>query len=277
MLSAQFFQTWGKRPYPLKQLIVTIVAMAVLCQGRAQDTTAYEKRNFVSSSGHNLPYRILFPEGYSKDKSYPLVLFLHGAGERGNDNTSQLIHGARMFLDADVRAKYPAIVVFPQCPRESYWSAVKIDRSENPYTLDFDYAEAPTPALEAVAELVTKLSREEAVDPDRRYVMGLSMGGMGTFEMVYRHPRTFAAAVPICGGGDDSRYDKRVRDVAFWLFHGAADAVVNVEESRAMERRLRELEVRELDYTEYPGVNHNSWDSAFAEPELLPWLFSQKR
>jgi predicted peptidase len=103
------------------------------------------------------------------------------------------------------------------------------------------------------------------------------MGGMGTFESVYRYPNTFAAALPICGGGNEKAYDQRVRGTAFWVFHGDKDGVVDVQLSRNMVNRLKELKAKEAVYSEYPGVNHNSWENAFAEPEFLGWMFRQKR
>jgi predicted peptidase len=102
------------------------------------------------------------------------------------------------------------------------------------------------------------------------------MGGMGTFESVYRYPELYAAALPICGGGDAGRYDKRLNKTAFWIFHGAADAVVDVKLSQEMTAKLKSLKV-ETKYTEYPGVNHNSWDNAFAEPTYLTWMFAHKK
>lgn len=114
---------------------------------------------------------------------------------------------------------------------------------------------------------------QEAVDADRIYITGLSMGGMGTFEMVHRWPGRFAAALPICGGGNTAAYDKRVKDVAFRVYHGDADAVVDVTLSRKMVERLKILRVKNVEYTEYPSVNHNSWDKAFADPDFLAWMF----
>jgi predicted peptidase len=242
--------------------------------GRSQDLTLYEKREFISDGGSSLPYRVLFPENYDKSEKYPLILVLHGAGERGSDNEKQLVHGSKLFLDSTVRVKYPAIVVFPQCPEQSYWSSVKIDRGVTPLVLDFDYTRSATAPLENAMALVQKLLNEEAVDEDRVYISGLSMGGMGTFEAVYRNPKMFAAALPICGGGDTKNY-KKVK-TPFWIFHGDADGVVDVKYSRAMAERLKELKVK-TKYTEYPGVNHNSWDSAFAEPDFLKWMLSKER
>jgi predicted peptidase len=256
--------------------ILLLLFFIISITSLAQEVQLYEKNIYISSSGDTLPYRILFPLNYNKQKSYPLILFLHGAGERGNDNEKQLTHGSKLFSNEINRAKFPCIVVVPQCPLKSYWASVKIDRSTTPIGLDFNYEREPTPPLSAAIELIKRIIKDEAVKKSRVYIMGLSMGGMGTFEAVYRNPKLFASAVPICGGGDTSRYDRRVKKTGFWIFHGDKDAVVGVNNSRQMVSRLKQLKVR-VKYTEYPGVNHNSWDNAFAEPELLPWLFSHKR
>jgi predicted peptidase len=236
----------------------------------------YEKKEFQFAEGKTLPYRILYPENYDKSKKYPLLLFLHGAGERGNDNEKQMVHGGKLFLKDENRKAYPAIIVAPQCPEESFWATVKIDRNSQPLKIDFDYNAEPQWPLVAANELVKKISEEESVDKSRVYITGLSMGGMGTFESVFRYPGLYAAALPICGGGDTRLYDKRISKTAFWVFHGDADAVVNVNLSRDMVAKLKELKT-EVKYSEYPGVNHNSWDNAFAEPGFLKWMFQHKR
>ena len=228
------------------------------------------------SEGKVLPYRILYPENYDKSKKYPLILFLHGAGERGKDNEKQLAHGAKLFITEENRKNFPAIIVLPQCPEESFWASTKIDRTSQPFKIDFDYSAEANWPLVAANELVKKLSDEESVDKSRVYITGLSMGGMGTFESVYRYPDMYAAALPVCGGGDKVRYDKRITKTAFWVFHGAADAVVDVKLSRKMVEKLKSLK-SEVKYSEYPGVNHNSWDNAFAEKDYLSWMFSHKR
>ncbi|WP_205755916.1 dienelactone hydrolase family protein [Lacibacter luteus] len=237
---------------------------------------AYAKKEFVLSEGKVLPYRILYPENYDRTKKYPVVLMLHGAGERGNDNENQLTHGAKLFLHEENRKNFPAIVIFPQCPQDNFWAAVKIDRNQQPFKIEFDYAAEPNWPLVAANELVKKIAKEEAVDTKRIYISGLSMGGMGTFESVYRYPTLYAAALPICGGGNTTLYDARVKAIPFWVFHGAADAVVDVKLSREMVDRLNALKAT-VKYSEYPGVNHNSWDNAFAEPDYLKWMFQQKR
>lgn len=240
----------------------------------AQDMSLYSKKEFASADGKKLPYRILLPEAYDPSRKYPLILVLHGAGERGNDNEKQLVHGSKLFLDPTNRRKFPAIVVFPQCPEDSYWSSVQIDRAKTPLALDFDYTRPANEPLTLAMMLVAELVKTEGVDARRVYITGLSMGGMGTFEAVYRNPGVFAAALPICGGGDTGHYRKV--DTPFWVFHGTDDAVVDVNYSRAMVDRLKELKVK-VKYTEYPGVNHNSWDNAFTEKKFLKWMFRKKR
>jgi predicted peptidase len=262
--------------FTMRPLILLCLLVLISNTLKAQDYGLYQRREFTSVSGQKLPYRILFPENYNPTKKYPLLLFLHGGGERGNDNEKQLVHGAKQFLTEENRKNFPAIVVFPQCPVESYWGNVKIDRSTSPLTLTFDYSQPQTPALKAAIELVQFLIKEEGVNEKQVYIAGLSMGGMGTFEAVYRYPKLFAAAVPICGGGDAVRYDKRINKIPFRIFHGSADAVVDVKYSQQMVEKLKALKATVL-YTEYPGVNHNSWDNAFAEPDFLNWMFANKK
>jgi len=236
----------------------------------------YEKKEFVFAEGKVLPYRILYPANYDKTKKYPLLLFLHGAGERGKDNEKQLAHGSKLFITAENRKNFPAIVIFPQCPAESFWAVMQTDQTKQPAVRTFDYTVEPNWPLAAANELVKKLSNEEGVDKKQIFISGLSMGGMGTFESVYRYPDMYAAALPICGGGDVNHYDKRVAKVPFWIFHGAADAVVNVKLSQEMVEKLKALKA-EVRYSEYPGVNHDSWNKAFAEPDYLSWMLSHKK
>jgi predicted peptidase len=259
----------------MKKIVVAVMLLGSF-NAIAQDLSLYQKRVYVNEKKDTLRYRILFPENYDKTKKYPLVLFLHGAGERGRDNEKQLTHGAKLFLSPESRKNFPCIVVFPQCPSESFWSSMKADRSKTPMVFDFDYSRPSNTPLLSSIEVVNRLTKEEAVDKKRVYITGLSMGGMGTFEVVYRFPKLFAAAMPICGGGDVKSYDKRVSKIPFWVFHGAVDAVVDVKYSREMVEKLKALNVK-VKYSEYPGVNHNSWDNAFAEPEFLSWMFSMKK
>ncbi len=258
----------------MKPLLVLLLLLGTY-RGMTQDFTLYQKKEYVTEQGKHLPYRILFPADYERTKKYPLLLFLHGAGERGTENERQLIHGSKLFLKSENRQQFPAIVVLPQCPKESFWASVKIDTTKRPFAIAFDYSGQPNWPLAAANELVQQLIRTEAVDPRRVYITGLSMGGMGTFESVYRYPGLYAAALPICGGGDVMLYDQRVKTTKFWVFHGDADVVVDVQLSREMVTKLKQQKIT-VKYTEYPGVNHNSWDNAFAEPAFLKWMFQQK-
>lgn len=233
----------------------------------------FQLRTFETKDGHTLPYQILYPKNYDRTQKYPIVLVLHGAGERGNDNQKQLTHGSKLFLNEENRAKFPAIVVFPQCASDSYWMSGKIDRTKQPIELIFDYPKAPNWPLKAAIDLVKKLIKEEAVDKKRMYITGLSMGGMGTFEALSRYPKLFAAAAPICGGGNLELTKKYAKRVPLWIFHGSVDAVVKVQYSRDIYAALQANGTK-VKYTEYPNVNHNSWDNAFAEPEFLSWMFS---
>ncbi|MEM8568620.1 MAG: prolyl oligopeptidase family serine peptidase [Bacteroidota bacterium] len=259
-----------------KYICIATLLLYVSSFIRAQEVTEYKKASFKSGD-FILPYRILYPVDYDTERLYPLVLFPHGAGERGSDNEKQLVHGSKLFLNAENRMKYPAIVVFPQCPKEGFWSNVDI-RSGSDGTREFDFSPKgnPTASMQAVLSLLDSLSELTIVDKDRVYVGGLSMGGMGTFEIVRRKPRLFAAAFPICGGGNPRDAKGYARKVPFWVFHGAKDDVVPPELSKNMVEALK-TNKGDVKFTLYPEANHNSWDAAFAEPDLLPWIFSNKK
>lgn len=232
----------------------------------------YAKNTFVSSLGDTLLYRSLAPLNQKTGKKYPLVLFMHGAGERGNDNEKQLTHGAQLFLNPYNRDRYPAFVIFPQCPENAFWSYSQTPRYQDgvmPSQL------RETPEITAVMELLRKYVASGQVDTKRIYVMGLSMGGMATFDLAVRYPDFFAAAVPICGAVDVSRFTQKP-SIKFRIFHGDSDPTVPVACSRAAYRRLTELGAKAA-YTEFPGVGHNSWNPAFSTPYFLSWLFRQHR
>ncbi|ULQ54231.1 prolyl oligopeptidase family serine peptidase [Flavihumibacter fluvii] len=257
-------------------LLIFFLCTALLRESYAQDLSLFEKKVFVSTKGDTLLYRILYPENYDRSKTYPLVMFLHGAGERGNDNEAQLMHGSKLFLADSNRKNFPAIVVFPQCPLNIAWSSVNVDRTKQPLEFRFDYKQPQTAPMRSVLALTQELIASESVNKKRVYITGLSMGGMGTFEAVYHMPALFAAAAPICGGGDGASYNRKTAKVPFWIFHGDADPVVNAQLSRDMVERLKKLKGK-VKYSEYPGVGHNSWDNAFAEPGFLAWMFAQSK
>lgn len=258
----------------LVSFLILLLLLLLVVDVYAQGVSLFQKRQFTGSSGNMLPYRVLFPDNYDPEGSYPLVLFLHGSGERGDDNEAQLTHGARLFADSVSRRKHPAIVVFPQCPAGDSWANIRSDPSLSKDEWDFPFGDHPTQPLQSVMELLDELSETEAVDPDRVYAAGLSMGGFGTFELLARLPDRFAAAAPICGGGNELLVPLYAGNTSLWIFHGDRDEAVPVEYSRRIYQALREAGAK-VKYTEYPDVGHNSWDPAFAEPDFLEWLFSE--
>ena len=223
-------------------------------------------------NGHTLPYQVMYPKDYDASKRYPLVVFLHGAGERGLDNQKQLGNGAENFLLNNFQSQYPAIVIAPQCPETSYWSNVEKSVLDGKTSFVFGVNDQPTEAMYALTHLVEFWLKSGKVNLSQVYVGGLSMGGMGTYELLWRLPNTFIAAFPICGGGDVNKIVNNTRNTAIWMFHGADDVVVSVSFAQDMHQQLEEAGL-EVKYTEYPGVNHNSWDNVFQNKEIVPWLF----
>lgn len=254
-----------------------LILLLIVCKAQAQDFSLYKKQ-WLIQDGDTLPYRIALPENYDSTRAYPLVLFLHGRGESGSDNEKQLTHGAKLFVTDSFRSRYPAIVVFPQCPSNNYWSnvlAVTEGSKTGKRAFWFVPGGEPTRAMRLLMSLAGYLPVRYPVDKNRMYVMGLSMGGMGTFELVRRMPGVFAAATPICGGADPATATT-MKKTAWWVFHGGKDDVVLPRYSEQMVNALKKAGAR-VKFTLYPNANHNSWDPAFAEPGLFPWLFAQKR
>ncbi len=241
---------------------------------------SYEYHTFNASNGIAMPYRSLTPELLDKDTSaqLPLVIFLHGAGERGNDNERQLTHGSQMFLNPLTQLKFPAFVLFPQCPEDKYWAFDTRPKSFDMQRLPLP--EEPSSMIVAVKELIDTFIKDPNVNASRVYVIGISMGGMATYDLVSRYPEVFAAAVPICGITKPERLED-INNVDFWIFHGDADNVVPIEGSRAAFRALSDAQRKnsnfQINYVEFAGCGHDSWTPAFNTPELLTWLFDQQK
>lgn len=259
----------------MKKIWAFAIIVSCYLPAFAQDLSLYEKRYFITN-GDTLPYRLLLPENYDVAKKYPLIIFLHGSGERGNDNELQLVHGAKLFLRNDVRKDYPAIVVFPQCSLKSSWSnmTASLDK-DGKRKFNFQEAGEPSKAMTLLMGLLKELPLLYRIKKKQVYAAGLSMGGMGTFELVRRSPKVFAAAIPICGGANTATA-RQIKKTNWWIFHGAMDTTVPPQLSQEMYDALLKAKSK-VKLTIYPEANHNSWDAAFAEKELLPWLFSQRR
>ena len=179
---------------------------------------------------------------------------------------TQIKHIEDWVLNTKNREKFPCYVLAPQCPKEEWWARHAKDGSTLPN---------PTLTMSTFLELLDKLAKELKIDRSRIYLTGVSMGGYGTWDLLARFPERFAAAVPVCGGGDNAKAIF-FKSVPLWAFHGALDGVVNANQSRSMIRALQKAGGKP-GYTEYPDVGHNSWVQAYQEPYLMSWMFKQKK
>ena len=411
MLTSRFFR---------RSLAVLLVVTCANVACSAADIKDFEARQYKDADGNVLLYRLYKPKDYQAGKKFPLILFLHGAGERGSNNTAQVRDALHWARDA-VQKDNPCFIMAPQCPNASpsfqlygtrkdsdqtyadyagsagEWKHYTIELGKLPggaksflaivnsanrqskqgeklangefrnikvhesggdaaaldlrkldfshkdgngkvtvaedggtvslegdvrvkaplaYTvtpksiLEFDFrsttqglrhaisldadeffdsrwanmdwsakkgaaGKAPSTPMRLALEALAQVQKEFTIDDKRLYITGLSMGGYGTWDVIWRHPTMFAAAVPVCGGGDESKATI-VKDIPIWCFHGGADNVVPKERSIHMIEAIKAAGGNPK-YTEYPGVGHNSWDRAYAEPELPKWLFAHHR
>jgi predicted peptidase len=275
-----FINTRNKLNYTLSQIKNKVSALYSKLLGLKTgiinhgDTNLFEKGAYTQKKD-TLQYRILFPDGFDPIKKYPLVFMLHGSGERGNDNNAQLANGASLFLDS--RERYPAIVVFPQCSKNGYWSNVHLSYEANGNEhLDFQIGGEPTRDMSLLLGAVDEFLNRPYVDKNRVYLGGLSMGGMGTLELLRRRTDVFAAAFCICGGDNGFNAKAYAQNVPLWIFHGENDNVVAASYSESIVTAIEEFGGKPR-FTLYKGVGHDSWTNAFAEPELLPWLFGNSK
>ncbi len=237
--------------------------------GRVQ-AQEFQARVFTNSVGKTLPYRLLLPQNYDPKQKYPLVVLFHGAGERGTDNEKQLLHGARLFLSPMVRKTLPCLVVAPQCPDKEQWVNMPWGANEGTQPKE------PSAAMQLALGVLDALPLEFSVDTNRGYVTVLSRGGYATWDCITRFPGRFAAAAPICGGGDEKTVTAAVAMTPVWAFHSEDDPVVKVQRTRNMIEAMRKAG-GQPHYFEFFGLGHNSWDAAFSQPELLLWMFAQRR
>ncbi|WP_345952922.1 PHB depolymerase family esterase [Mucilaginibacter sp. PAMB04168] len=224
-------------------------------------------------SGHVLPYRLYTPPGMVAGKSYPLLIFMHGAGERGIDNRRQFFR----FAPFKFWLKYPCYVLAPECPKQEdegangngVWVNTPFGASKH------EMKEIPTWPMKLAITVIDSLLREKNIDKRRVYVTGLSMGGFATWELLQRKPSVFAAAMPVCGGGDLA-YASKIAKVPLWIFHGDADSTVPVARSRDMVSAIKAVRGKPR-YTEYPNVGHDAWTPTYPKEEVWDWLFGQRQ
>ena len=236
----------------------------------ASSQSKFSYNVYVGEKGDTLRYRQLYPDANSMRK-YPLVIFLHGSGERGSDNEAQLKWGVTNFATDQNMALHPCLVIAPQCPEKTSWS--NFSRSQK--TEETKLQPTPTPTMDLLVGLIRQVMKTMPVDSNRIYITGLSMGGFGTYDAIMRYPDLFAAAVPVCGGGDPSKASV-ISKIPIWIFHGAEDPSVNPGYSFDMLQALNK-EGAHPGYTQYPEVGHFSWIQAYSDPLMIEWLFRQRK
>ena len=232
---------------------VLLVASAAL--GTADDKkTGFVTKTYTNADGSESPYVVFVPHDYDGKKEYPVILFLHGAGETKNRGKMPVEVGIGPAIKKQEKT-FPFIVLIPQAETPG-WGA-------------------DGPNAKRALGMLDEVLKEYKTDPKRVYLTGLSMGGMGTWSNAIAHPERWAAIVPICGRGDTTKAEK-IKDIPCWCFHGDADTSVRVAGSRDMIEAIKKAGGNPK-YTEYPGVGHNSWDRAYGTPELWTWLLEQKK
>jgi predicted peptidase len=229
-------------------------------------SSVFSFAQYTNDAGDTLNYRRLISD-YDPTSKYPLVVFLHGSGERGNDNEAQLKWGVMNFASDQNMKLHPSIVIAPQCPDSLTWG--------NYSYLDMSLLPTPTKPMKLVIELIEQSIKTLPVDTSRIYITGLSMGGYGTFDAISRNPDLFAAAVPVCGGGDPTMAPS-IAHIPIWIFHGALDRAVPPAHSQNMVEALIKSGANP-GYTQYPEVGHFAWVPAYSYPMMMEWLFRQRR
>ena len=224
---------------------------------------------FKDGEGKTLLYRQYVTPRLPVGTKVPLVLFFHGAGERGSDNVAQLTHGVKPIIRYCASKKIPVALIAPQCPVGKQW--VDTPWSATDHRMDPKPSEQMKLAMELLQDRIDTLP----VDKNRIYVTGVSMGGYGTWDILQREPGLFAAAIPVCGGGD-RHLAETMRNVPIWVFHGSEDSAVPVCRARKMVSALWECNGN-VRYHEYYGAGHLIWGPTYDNPEVLAWLFAQKK
>ena len=250
---------------PIVAMLLFLLAQSAFGGQLTNDDIEFRKRVYVNKNGNRLPYRLYVPLGYDANRKYPLLLWLHGGDGRGSDNVKQLNGGNQIgthfWAGKDVQLKFPMFVLLPQCPSGDNWSDPDMNQ--------------PTKWLELTMHALADVEKEFSIDPDRIYLAGQSMGGLGVWSAVQAYPGKWAAAM-ILSAYDNFTNVSALASTPLWVFQGEDDGTVPVLLVRDMMKQLNKAHAN-LRYTEYRKTGHEVWKKAFAEPDLLPWLSSQKR
>ena len=262
--------------------LITILSCFILSCNKCQENTnseiietgVYLEKN-ISSNGFNLPYRILYPRNFNPNDKFPVLFFLHGAGERGNNNSSQLSYGSQMFLDSI--DSYPAIIVYPQCASNQWWANNSngdiLPNGFPPFTSN--NLEPIHSSIKLLELLIDSISTLPYIDSKRIYIAGLSMGAMGTTQILSKKPDLFAAAAVIAGIAP-LHFSENLRQTPSSIYHGLQDDIVLPNHSQDYFLAIDDSTQKHR-LTLYSGLGHNSWTTAFNEPDFLSWIFSKTR
>ena len=259
----------------LKKVLLLLVFSSSILQSQVLPFQTYSHTN-ASICNSPMPYRLCFPLNYNPTISYPIVLFLHGAGERGFDNATPLnsSQGGQLWAENSNQIKHPCFVLVPQCASNKQWVNTPWNQ-DNYIQNDIPISDQLGMALDILNNLIQKYN----LNKSNIYITGLSMGGFGTWDAITRFPSLFTAAIPICGAGDPTK-SALIGSLPLRVFHSADDTVVPVTGSRKMVTALNNLELNNRPnnwYTEYTNQGHQSWNMAYASSGIVDWLFSNQK
>jgi predicted peptidase len=251
---------------------ILFTSLVLLLAGSARAANAadkigaeFQKKMYTDKAGNQMPYRLYIPPSYDAKQKYPLILWLHGAADRGFDNDAQIsggnVNGTRIWTTPQNQAQFPAFVLAPQCPEHKYWAEP-----------DFNIV---SPELQVALDILAVVEKDWSIDADRVYLAGQSMGGLGAWALLQAFPKRWAGALVLCAY-DNFTSAQAIARVPVWVFQGDADLTVPVTMVRDMIKQLEKAGGKPR-YSEYHNVGHEVWVKAFAEPELVPWLAAQKR
>jgi predicted peptidase len=251
------------------KIAISLLALFLTATAVAEEKKSpFDAEVYSGHKGEKMPYRLLKPENYDKSSKYPVVLFLHGWGQRGTDNNAQLKAFGSAFTKSEIRKKYPCFVIAPQA--NGSW--VQHPTFDKPILL----TKNPTANLTMAVEILTKVEKRYSTDPNRIYLMGYSNGACGVWELLERIPQKFAAAVPMAGAGDPSHV-AGAKSVAIWAFHGEKDETIPIARMMELMSVLKAAHAAPL-YTVIPKGGHgDAKGKGLSDPEVIPWMFAQQR